>query len=178
MRQGVGALGNRSCPNFGLANNWANHPSTSVTLPTVSDGCYVTKLHYKAAYTAMFRRALPTLRSLGWQNFEVANFGSRQSYESVRNADVVLCTTKHYGILAPSFPCKKYVVIAPDDTATLEKGVDFNNPNIVSVLQHTVLNSVVHNNQLPIIPSPKLFKGTGDPQVPGSLELPNATPPL
>lgn len=165
MAQGVAALTNGSCPNHGLASNWVNHPSSAVLLPSVSDGCYVSKPHYKAAYTAMFRRALPTLSSLGWMDARVANFGSQAAAAALRDADVVMCTTKHYGILAPSFPCKKYVLIAPDDSATLEKGVDLGAANVLAVLQHTSFTGPAYNAMLPVVANDRLFKWAGDPQV-------------
>lgn len=159
------------CPTSGLDNNWANHPSWSLRVGAAYAGCYSGKPHYKASYTAMFRRAAPALLALGWGSLQVANFGGRASMAALAESDVVLCSSKHYRMLAPLAPCKRYVLVMPDDPATLERGIDYNAPNILAVLQHTSLRPRDENNQLPILPR-RLFKGSGHPQVSPRLRQP------
>jgi hypothetical protein len=154
---------NAGCTTYGTDSNWANSPSWSVRAAS-DNHCYTGKPHYKAAYTAMFRRTAPTLRLLGWEDVVVANFGGKWSMTQLEVADIVVCSSKHYRMLASLAPCKRYVIIMPDDPATLERGIDYNAPNILAVLQHTVLKSRQENNELPIL-SRRLFKGSGHPQV-------------
>eukprot|EP00951_Prasinocladus_malaysianus_P016592 scaffold129380_cov17-Prasinocladus_malaysianus.AAC.1 len=66
-------------------------------------------------------------------------------------------------LLVRKHPCKHYALITPDDPATLERGLDFNDERILAVLQHTQIRPVSENNMLPM-PSRRQFKGSGHPR--------------
>lgn len=52
-----------------------------------------------------------------------------------------------------------------DDPATLERGINYNDPSILAVLQHTTMVPLEENNLLPIFTrSTREYKGSGHPQ--------------
>jgi hypothetical protein len=39
---------------------------------------------------------MPEMRKMGWTNQKVVNFGSNQHVDDIGEADVVICSSKHY----------------------------------------------------------------------------------
>lgn len=96
------------------------------------------KCDYKLAYSAVFRRSLDGIRSLGWRSFYVVEFGSQEQDELAKNADVIIAPLIEYeSTLKAQYPYHNFIIIHTDDTATVRQGLDLNRRNIVGCLMHT-----------------------------------------
>jgi len=169
--KGAGALSEGKCwkANLGISNTWRYQTSYTVALPIHAE-CWRGKPHYKASYTAVFRRIQQGMRNLGWEQYSALNFGNVKVTAEVHGADVLILTTKHYRFISSRLPCPKFILIAVDDPATLEREIDYNDPRILAVLQHTAIIPRSENNMLPMQQSRKEYKGSGHPQIPRHFE--------